>query len=74
MISRETGNTKNEADLGEGKDLEVSNYVEKSIGSGTLGADYSENLGACDGSASDDKNITSSIVLSDVELYKISFQ
>lgn len=74
MISRETGITQNEADLGTGIDLEVSNPVEKWIGSGTLGADYSENLGACDGSASDDKNMISSIVLSDVELYKISFQ
>jgi hypothetical protein len=66
MISRETGVTQNEADLGAGEDVEILNPTAKSVSS--------ELLGQGDGSASDEKNFISSTVLSDVELYKISFK
>jgi hypothetical protein len=66
MISRETGVTQNEADLGVGKDVEILNPTAKSVSS--------ETLGQGDGSASDENNFISSTVLSDVELYMISFK
>jgi hypothetical protein len=66
MISRETGETQNEADLGAAKDIEISNPAANFLSS--------ETLGQVDGSASNEKNFISSTVLSDVELYKISFK
>jgi hypothetical protein len=63
MISRETGVTQNEADLGAGKDAEILNPTAKFVSS--------ETLGQGDGS---EKYFISSTVLSDVELYKISFK
>lgn len=65
MICRETGATQNEADLGEGIG-KIMSPAERLISSETTSV-------VDDACASDDENYISSTVLSDVELYKISF-